>query len=307
MIESETEYSRIDKVINEIIPIYDVLSTNMFSSWEILRGKKSVYPLAADTMMSVQNTLKSIRFCLKNGAISDANVLIRKYRDDLLQYLFVLKVVKESENAAPKFSIESIVEISDKDLIDAINRFMPLGDDPDDKIRLSEAWANSTLSGEKKRRVFFDASKYENNLSQDDKIKYIFDSFQNWGSSGDLLNNYVHTNGIQYLRDNYNPDHRDINTKKSLDTIVLITNVFLCILSILDSRYFMSSDYIDYLEVGEVPPEGSQYWVASCILNYFGDNLDTNMLDYIQNNQDVEMRLKKELYDDSFDVEGSAK
>ena len=298
---------QVDKYFDSIIPIFDVLASNMFSSWEILRGKKSVYPLASDTMMSVQNTLRSVRFCLKNGAISDANVLIRKYRDDLLQYLFVLKVVLENENLAPAFSIDSIVEISEQDIIDAINRYMPLGEGADDKIRLSEAWANSTLSEEKKRRDYFDASKYERNLSQDTKIKYIFDYFQNWGPVGELLNNYVHTNGIKYLREKFNPDHREINIKKALEAIVLITNVFMCILSILDSRYFMSSDYMDYLDVGDAPPEGSQYWVAPCILDYLGENLDTNMLDYIQNNQDVEMKLKRELYDDSFNMEGYSK
>lgn len=43
--------------------------------------------------MSVMNTLVSIDFCADREHFSDAFTLARKYRDDLMQYVYLLNVV----------------------------------------------------------------------------------------------------------------------------------------------------------------------------------------------------------------------
>ena len=58
----------------------------------------------------------------------------------------------------------------------------------------------------KDRKDFFDASKYKNYLiSNNQKAKSIFDFFlvDKWKKEDRKLNNYVHTNGIRYLTNNY--------------------------------------------------------------------------------------------------------
>jgi hypothetical protein len=44
-------------------------------------------------LVSTINTLNSITMCSSYGGFSDANVLIRKYRDDLFLYLFIIEVL----------------------------------------------------------------------------------------------------------------------------------------------------------------------------------------------------------------------
>ena len=66
----------------------------LFSSIELSYGRKGPYMLSGETMMSICKTLETIDFCCHRNAYSDAYTLIRKIRDDLMQYLFVLNVIQ---------------------------------------------------------------------------------------------------------------------------------------------------------------------------------------------------------------------
>lgn len=47
----------------------------------------------------------------------------------------------------------------------------------------------------------------------------------------------------------------------------------------------MSTDYIDALDFGEVPEEGSQYWVAPFVSDFINKNgklLDENCKEYLK-------------------------
>ena len=49
----------------------------------------------------------------------------------------------------------------------------------------------------------------------------------------------------------------------------------------------MSTDYIDYLEFGLTPPDGSQYWVAPFVADYLKANIemiDKNGYEYLKEN-----------------------
>lgn len=62
-------------------------------------------------MMSICKTLETIDFCCHRDAYSDAYTLLRKYRDDLMQYLFVLNVIQNkhglTDEEAEEFTINS--------------------------------------------------------------------------------------------------------------------------------------------------------------------------------------------------------
>lgn len=54
----------------------------------------------------------------------------------------------------------------------------------------------------------------------------------------------------------------------------------------------MSSDYVDYLDCNETPPEGSQYWVAPFIIEFFEQRkelIDSECLKYLQENTNMEL------------------
>ena len=52
------------------------------------------------------------------------------------------------------------------------------------------------------------------------------------------------------------------------ETITYITMSFLMVLDLIRPGLIMSEDYIDYLDCGDTPPDGSQYWVASFVSEY---------------------------------------
>ena len=150
------------------------------------------------------------------------------------------------------------------------------------------------------RKKFFDTSKYKSYLvSNNEKVKYIFNNFlvEKWKKEDRKLNNYVHTNGIRYLTNNYIYQDKKVQKDKELvETLKSITDIFLSLLSIIDSIKFHSSDYLDALEMDMEPQEGSQYWVCPIIVEYMNDRFDRELLQYIQDNEGHGMQFLAEYY-----------
>lgn len=82
--------------------------------------------------------------------------------------------------------------------------------------------------------------------------KWIYNALENSENKEDRqLNNFVHANGIRYVMDNYiYQDKKENKDKEFIETLQNITDIFLSLLSIIDSIKFHSSDYIDALEMG---------------------------------------------------------
>ena len=118
-----------------------------------------------------------------------------------------------------------------------------------------------------------------------------------WKKEDRKLNNYVHTNGIRYLTNNYIYQDRKVQKDKELvETLQSITDIFLSLLSIIDSIKFHSSDYLDALEMDMEPQEGCQYWVCPVIVEYMNDRFDRELLRYIQDNEGNGMQFLAEYY-----------
>lgn len=66
--------------------------------------------------------------------------------------------------------------------------------------------------------------------------------------------------------------------KELIETLQNITDIFLSLLSVIDSIKFHSSDYLDALEMDMEPQEGSQYWVCPIIVEYMNDRFDKKLL-----------------------------
>ena len=117
------------------------------------------------------------------------------------------------------------------------------------------------------------------------------------GMDVDRLNNYVHANGIRYVMDNYiYQDKKENKDKELIETLQNITDIFLSLLTVIDSIKFHSSDYLDALEMGMKPQEGSQYWVCPIIVEYMNERFDKKLLQYIQNNEGNGMQFIAEYY-----------
>jgi hypothetical protein len=89
-------------------------------------------------------------------------------------------------------------------------------------------------------------------------------------------------------------EYKDQDLIGSLQNIV---DIFLSLLSVIDSIKFHSSDYRDALEMDMKPLEGSQYWVCPIIVEYMNDRFDKKLLQYIQDNEGNGMKFLAEYYD----------
>lgn len=107
--------------------------------------------------------------CCENGCIADPNILLRKYRDDMVFYLFVLN-----------YNDYKSQEIDDADI--------------DQKI---EEWINNKMEGLYKGEVL---KKIQNNEKAKIFVKKykLKDSFEEMAN---YLNNYVHSNGYKYYNE----------------------------------------------------------------------------------------------------------
>lgn len=300
-----TNYKFKFKEIENIWYIFFCLSEASFSSVDVSYGKRGTYMLSGETMMSICSTLETIDFCCNKNAYSDAYTLIRKVRDDLMQYLFVLNVIQHKHGLTDKeakeiaINPESILKMVELDWSILVSD----GRKTDAELAM-EKWIYNVLEkseNNKDRRQFFDTSKYKAYLiSNNEKIKYIFDEFltDKWSEEDRKLNNYVHANGIRYVMDNYiyqkKKEYKDQDLIGSLQNIV---DIFLSLLSVIDSIKFHSSDYRDALEMDMKPLEGSQYWVCPIIVEYMNDRFDKKLLQYIQDNEGNGMKFLAEYYD----------
>lgn len=304
MDDVEINYKFYNQDMADIWCIFFCLSDTTFSSMELSYGKNGPYILSGETMMSICKTLENIDFCCHRNAYSDAYTLIRKFRDDLMQYLFVLNVIKNrhglTDKETEKFTtdLESMIKMIELDISILVS-----DERKTDAELAMEKWIYNTLGkteNVKERKTFFDASKYKTYLiSNNEKIKYIFDNFllEKWKREDRKLNNYVHTNGIRFLMDNYvYQENKEQKDRELIETLQNITDIFLSFLSILDSVKFHSSDYLDALQMNMKPPEESQYWVCPIIVEYMNERFDKQLLQYIQQNKGHGMQFLAEYY-----------
>ena len=197
---------------------------------------------------SCELTAGSVVSCCESGCIADSYSLLRKYRDDLFFYLYIVvfDTCNKLENKSPAIAqMEANIE-----------RWINNGLDDLHIGTVLQAIGQSP-------RVKDAVQKY--------KLKSYFDAL------GDRLNNYVHSNGVSFYNRNVNAYQGNALQKQLqalLQDIRSITITFLFLLTLCSPLSIMSTDYVDYLDCNETPPEGSQYWVAPFVTKFFKGNLD---------------------------------
>ena len=255
--------SHLIEQLNVIESFLDDFSFLIFGRDHIV-CKKYIFSLQR-IINSSQATLGSIIECCNCFCLADAYTLLRKYRDDLFfcLYLVTYDVNVKIGMAQNKNKMETNIEQWCKNSLSNLN--------------ISEVLATSGTSDNLKDAV----RKYG--------LQKSFDQI------GKLLNNYTHGNGYLFYNSNaWSLDENDI--EKQINDIVstarYITTTFLFLLILCSPQYIMSTDYIDYLEVGQTPPDGSQYWVAPFVVNFLKNNvemIDKNCYEYLKDNTCMEL------------------
>ena len=259
MIEQDTECQ---KLVSEMRTVEKFLNDFSFLSFGrdfVLCGRQPFSLQMIST--SCELTAGSIVSCCESGCIADAYSLLRKYRDDLFFYLYIV-VFDTSNKLENKSPAIAQMEVN-------IERWINNGLDDLHIGTVLQAVGQSS-------RVKEAVQKY--------KLKQYFDALR------DRLNNYVHSNGVAFYNRNVNA-HQGNALQKQLQALLQdmrsITITFLFLLTLCSPLSIMSTDYVDYLDCNERPPEGSQYWVAPFITKYFKANLDLideSCMKYLRNN-----------------------
>jgi len=113
-------------------------------------------------------------------------------------------------------------------------------------------------------------------LANNKKFKSLNETFNivtKYTNINKQLNNFVHNNGISYLNYNITSYKKynltDLISSKFKDYISFFNLTFLTFIAQLNPINITSTDYIDALELGIHPLEGSQYFVAPLLAEYF--------------------------------------
>lgn len=245
--EASSEYMQIvyeiDEQIKFISDFADLLTDRTF-----IRVGDCIIDLAS-IFQSLELTLHNLHHCCLHYCIADANTLLRKYRDDLFFCLYAAvyyeKRLSDDNTGSDQIAME-------KNLL---------------------KWVNGDL-----RDLHFGiVLKHIAGLSS---VKEIVDRYglkARFAVIGDELNDYVHGNGINFYNrcfwkeiDRAEPIK---GVERILKNLIKITLTFVLLTAICLPNYIMSSDYIDYLEAGQNPLDGSQYFVAPFVEQYLKKHL----------------------------------
>lgn len=223
---------------------------------------------------SATRTMESIRNCCLNANFADAYSLLRKYRDDLFYYVYLFTVADNSD-------LTQIVDVDqlnedEKNIWDWVHNHQK-------DLHIGSVLKCISLHPSAKRAV------------QKFRLKDSFDKLSN------KLNNYVHSNGRLFYNESYDRLVMKQKTKEVCDEFgeaaIFITVAFLFLTVLINPLLIMSYDYTDSLDFGDIPPEGSQYWVASFVSNFLNKHknvLDEKCVSYLR--EQTEMQIFEEFH-----------
>jgi hypothetical protein len=244
-----------DKVYKEH-PVFEQLSdyaefykdlANIVMGW-VTQGTTSIINIDTYVYSSIQGILESINDILIKGRINDAYALLRKYYDSAIINIYTNLYLDKN------FSIENFV----------VNKI------------------NDWLHGKEQLPEYRVMSNYIRKSEKPAEINELLNKDNRYKEIRDRCNDHTHYNFYKNLLLNDNEIY--------LENRIAVLNVFskdlenlfvlhLSYLFYLKDQYMMSSDYVDSLDLGLMPEEGSQYFVARFIQEIFDKVIKKNRMD----------------------------
>lgn len=227
------------KVFGQLTEYADFYKSLSFSimSW-VSQGTKAITNIDTYVYSSIQGTLESIHDILLKGRINDSYALLRKYYDSTIINVY------SNLYLADHFSIDNFI------------------------VSQIDNWRKGTDTIPEYRVM----SKYIKDSPKLQAITELLQKDKTYKDVRDRCNDHTHYNYYHNLLLNDNEIYIQ-NRLTALDSFSKdLEDIFIqhfCYIFYLNEHYMMSSDYTDSLEVGAIPEEGSQYFVAPFIQNIF--------------------------------------
>jgi len=278
--------------------LLEFIEDKSFSNMKIRINKDAIYLINGDNIRSAIGTLDSILTCCRQGHFADANLLVRKYRDDLFQYLYIVEVTNNTKGLNEE---EMKVMFKDDDFFN--NMFKAVIKTHDilvsgERKDVNDIAVDAFFSDEAESGNYFkylDSNNYLKYLRKNQIVNECIEEhslLSIWLKINRRLNNYAHSNGSKFIKSNsvlfYRQDDLGVALLNEIqDDIEFITTLFLVILTLINPPIIGSSDYVDYLDMGQMAPDNSQYWIASIVQNYidiYVKKLNTKLKSYLVKN-----------------------
>lgn len=259
MIDEKYQKHHVFSSLQDYIDFYKHLSYSILGF--ITQGIRGIGNIDSYVFSSIQGTLESIRDILIQGRINDSYALLRKYYDSTIINVYTNLYL--SDNISHKsFVVEKI-----------------------------DNW----VRGKYKLPEYRIMSQYIRNSVKLSEINDLLYKDNKYKDIRDHCNDHTHYNFFQNMLYNDNEVYLEYRLEtldsfsKDLQDIFIMHFSYLFYLN---DHYMMSSDYIDSLDCGLKPEEGSQYYVAPFIQEIFNDVIKKNRMDLakiIKNNTSMKL------------------
>ncbi|MGV8131256.1 MAG: hypothetical protein ACP5N7_04125 [Candidatus Pacearchaeota archaeon] len=201
-------------------------------------GTRAVFNIDSYIFSSIQGTIESIHTVLQNGRINDAYALLRKYHDSVIINTYSSLYLQEN------VSIDNLI------------------------VQKIDDW----VQGKEKMPEYRVMSQYIKASEILKPINELLESDIRYKLIRDRCNDHTHYNFFQNILLNDN----EIYLKNRIASVEVFTkdveNIFIlhfAYLFYIKHQYMMSSDYVDAMDCGLSPEDGSQYFVAPFIQEIF--------------------------------------
>lgn len=244
--EKEYKEHKVFDKLDEMINFYNFLSFSIFGF--ISQGTEAICNIDTYLYSSVQGTLESIKNILQNGRINDSYALLRKYYDSSIINIYSNLYLNDN------FSLKNFV-------VEKIDNWIK-GKEQLPEYRIMSQYIRKSKKLEEINKLLYKDDRYE-------KIR-------------NCCNDHTHYNFYQnaLLNDN------EIYLKNRISALNVFSydleQIFILHLSYLfylNDHYMMSSDYVDCLQLGLTPEEGSQCNVAPFVQKTFDNFIKKNRPD----------------------------
>ena len=246
--------------LESINDLYDFLSNNSFNfpCEGLLLAFSNI-----DTYIfsSIKGTIDSVRLLLKKVHLNDAFALVRKYFDEIFLDVYLTVYRKEQIRKDPNGWGVTVERV--------------------------KKWMTGTF----KMPLYPNMIKYFGRSELYSPLFAFFDFDKRYRQIRDILDDNMHMNSYQLMRFNDNEMHNEYKTRYLNLLSTCICDLFRfhfasCLY--LNPHYCVASDYLDYLDMGLTPPQGSQDWVANAAQEMF-DKM-------IKPHKELALFLKKRLF-----------
>lgn len=302
LIHETEEFKTFSEDIDYLSEFFDSLSWLIFYNGQTISfySDKEFFNLDTVLIDSSVQTIKSIKLCCSIGSFSDANTLIRKLRDDLIQYVYILNII----NLRKPFLAENMQEFKtdNPEEFESFILNLPFNNTFTDDEKAVLAWFKNTVSDLPrpiKRKLEFE--NYMKILKQNDNIDQILTAYnlqEYWETLRKRLNNYVHNNG-EYISKHNIISAKDKNLETHLKNIIIrtsyVSSFFMVLLLMIHSSLISSTDYIDHLDCNIKPPEDSQYYIANFIQDFIDKKvtkIHPELKQYLKENNIHRMKIE---------------